>query len=122
MKGQLSLFDIAPEIIPQRRAFKPTAEHKPGDYLEDFGETRGANICHIMRPGYIGQLVCFDCSTQSHTWTQVGILEKYIPHEGTYRSIIYVGKPQRILLTHRPGIEIYEVGHRVWENGKWVWK
>lgn len=25
MKGQLSLFDIAPEIIPQRRAFKPTA-------------------------------------------------------------------------------------------------
>lgn len=119
MNGQISLFEIAPDIVPNRINYKMTADHKPGDYLEDFGERRGANICHIMRPGYIGKLVCFDCSTQSHQWTRVGILEDYIPYENTYRSIIYVGKSQRILLTHRPGIEIYEVGHREWINGKW---
>ena len=122
MEGQLSLFEIAPEIIPKKKAYTPTADHKPGDYLEDFGETRGSVICHIMRPGYIGKLVCYDCSTQSHEWTQVGILEDYIPFGGRYRSIIYVGKSQRILLTHYPGVEIYEVGHREWVNGKWEWR
>ena len=44
MKGQLTLFEIAPEIVPNKRSYKSTAEHKPGDYLEDFGETRGAVI------------------------------------------------------------------------------
>ena len=119
---QLSLFEVAPEIFPQRKTFTPTAEHKPGDYLEDFGETNGAVICHIMRPSYIGKLVCYDCSTQSHKWTRVGILEKYFECRGVMRSVINVGSKDRILFDHYPGREIYEVGHRVWKDRKWVWK
>lgn len=64
--------------------------------------------CHIMRPNYIGQKVVYDCSTQNHRWYRVGILEKYIPHEGHMRSIIFVGERQRILLDHVLGREIYE--------------
>ena len=117
---QMTIFDF-PEVLPGRRTYTPTAEHKPGDYLEDFGETPGMVICHIMRPGYIGELVCYDCSTQSHRWTQVGVLEKYFYHEGNkcWRSVIYTGKQQRTLFDHFPGREIHEVGHREWENGKW---
>lgn len=68
----------------------------------------GAVICHIMRPSYIGSRVVFDCSTWSMRIFRVGILEAYIPHEGRMRSIIYTGSRQRTLLTHYPGIEIYE--------------
>lgn len=76
-----------------------------GEYVR----STGATICHIMRPHYIGQKVLFDCSTQSmRNLYKCGILEKYIPHEGRMRSIIYTGAKQRTLLTHYPGIEIYE--------------
>lgn len=92
MNGQISLFDLANNI-------------RPGDYVE----THGAVICHIMRPGYIGKMVVYDCSTASHKWFRAGILEAYIPYEDTWRSIIDIGTKQRILLTHRPGTEIYEV-------------
>ena len=75
-----------------------------GEYVKD----NGAVICHIMRPHYIGKKVLFSVSTQSYRMFQCGILEKYIPYEGTWRSIIFTGKKQRTLLTHRPGIEIFE--------------
>lgn len=101
MNGQMSIFDCFPELTL-----------KPGDYVE----THGAVICHIMRPGMIGKMVVYDCSTQSHKWFRAGILEDYIPYEGRWRSIIYVGKKERILLTHYPGQEIYELKPWNWED------
>lgn len=80
-------------------------EPEIGEYVRE----TGAVICHIMRPGYVGRKVLYDCSTESQrNLYRCGILEKYIPYENRMRSIIYVGKPQRILLTHYPGREIYE--------------
>lgn len=76
-----------------------------GEYVRE----AGAVICHIMRPGYIGKKVLYDCSTQSQrNLFRCGILEAYIHYEGKMRSIINVGTKQRILLTHYPGIEIRE--------------
>ena len=100
MKGQISLWDL-PENL------------KPGDYVK----THGASISHIMRPNYVGQLVVVDKSTQSHPWFVVGILEAYIPYEDTYRSIVYIGKKQRQLITHRNGVSIYDV--QPWDD---VWE
>ena len=92
---QISIFD-----------WMPTAQVEPevGEYVTE----HGANICHIMRPSYIGKKVVFDVSTQSRRSYQVGILEKYIPYGEYWRSIIYTGKKQRTLLTHYPGKEIFE--------------
>ena len=95
MTGQMSIFDWMPSLAQEPRM---------GSYVEK----HGAVICHIMRPSYIGKKVVYDCSTQSHTWYRVGVLEQYIPYEGRMRSIINVGEGQRILLTHYPGREIYE--------------
>ena len=92
MNGQISLWSMEVNM-------------NKGDYVMRHGQV----LCHIMRPAYIGKMIVYDCSTQSHTWFRAGILEDYIPYEDTYRSIIDVGERQRILLTHRPGIEIYEV-------------
>ena len=92
---QLTIFDYMPELL---------SEPEIGEYVN----RHGAVICHIMRPGYIGRKVIYDCSTSSHTWYRCGILEKYIPHEGRMRSIINVGTKQRILLDHYSGINIYE--------------
>lgn len=89
---QLSLFD------------QPDHEPEIGEW---FTET-GAVISHIMRPNYIGKKVLINCSTQSRRWYRCGILEKYIPHEGRMRSVVYTGDKQRSLITHYPGIEIYE--------------
>ena len=91
IKGQMSIFDfIEPEV---------------GEYVTK----HDAVICHIMRPGMIGRKVVYPCGTQSMPdLCRVGILEKYIPYEDTYRSIIYTGQKQRILFTHRPGLNIYE--------------
>ena len=95
MYEQMTIFD-----------WMPTLEQEPevGEYVEK----HGAVICHIMRKGYIGQKVVYDCSTVSHRWFRVGVLEKYFECRGVMRSVIYVGKPQRILLDHYPGREIYE--------------
>lgn len=93
---QMTIFDFLPEEV------------KPGDWVED----HGAVICHIMRPAYIGKLVVMDKSTESRHWYQVGRLENYIPYEGRWRSIIYTGKNQRSLITHHPGVEIYELEKR----------
>lgn len=101
MDEQMTIFDCFPDLCV-----------KPGDYVE----THGAVICHCMRPAFIGKLVVYDCSTQSHEWFRAGILEDYIPYEGRWRSIIYVGKKQRILLTHYPGKEIYELKPWNWEE------
>ena len=90
---QLSIFD-----------FYQQDEPAVGEYVEG----NGANICHIMRPSYIGKKVIYDCSTVSHKWLRCGILEKYFFCEGVWRSIIYVGERQRILLDHFPGVEIFE--------------
>lgn len=80
-------------------------EPEIGEYVRE----TGAVICHIMRSGYIGRKVLYDCSTESQrNLYRCGILEKYIPYENRMRSVINVGKPQRILLTHYPGREIYE--------------
>lgn len=99
---QLTIMDWMPEACPH-----PTRAREPevGEYVHKHGQV----LCHIMRPAYIGKKVCIDVSTQSRKTFQVGILEKYIPHEGTYRSIVYTGKPQRSLITHRNGETIYEV-------------
>lgn len=101
MYEQMTIFDLMPK--PEKKPL-PTEEPEIGSYV---GE-HGAVICHIMRPSYIGHKVVYDCSTQNHRWYRVGILEKYIPHEGHMRSIIFVGERQRILLDHVWGSEIYE--------------
>lgn len=97
MTGQMTIYD-----------WMPTMRKEPavGEYVTK----HGANICHIMRPSYIGKKVCFDVSTQNHKIYQVGILEKYIPHEGYMRSVIYTGKKQRSLITHYPwtGADLFE--------------
>ena len=90
MIGQMTIFDFLEPAV--------------GEYVT----SHGANICHIMRPAYIGKKVVYDCSTESRRWFRVGILEKYIPYEETFRSIIYIGKKQRVLLTHRQGKDIFE--------------
>ena len=91
MIEQMALFDyIEPEV---------------GDYVERHGQV----LCHIMRQGMIGSKVVIDRSTVGHEWFQVGILEGYIPYEGTWRSIVYTGSKQRSLITHYPGVDIYEV-------------
>lgn len=95
MDGQMTVFDWMPEASP---------EPDVGEYIERHGQV----IPHIMRPRYIGEKVCFDCSTENHRWFQVGILEDYIPHEGRFRSVVYTGKKQRALITHYPGEEIFE--------------
>lgn len=92
MIGQMSIFDYIPATI------------QPGEYVERWG----AVIPHIMRPSFIGKMVVYDCSTQSHRWMRAGLLEDYIKYESWTRSIIYVGTKQRILYTHFPGREIYE--------------
>ena len=95
MTGQLSIFDYMPTLLP---------EPAVGEYVE----SHGAVICHIMRSGYIGNKVVYDCSTQSHKWFRVGILEKYFENDGVMRSVINVGERQRILFDHYPGREIFE--------------
>jgi hypothetical protein len=87
------MFDMTPQ------------EPAPGDYVTQ----HGANICHIMRPGYVGSLVVYDCSTCGHTWYRAGRLERYFEHEGHFRSVIYVGERQRILLDHVNGRDIFEL-------------
>lgn len=105
---QLTIFDWMPEAQP---------EPEVGEYIKE----HGANIPHIMRPGYIGQKVCFDCSTQSREMYRVGILEAVNPsyywhldEYGEYRKdtcdrvVIFTGKKQRSLLSLMPGREIFE--------------
>ena len=93
---QLTIFDCFPEILT-------------GPAVGEWVTEPGAAICHKMRPSYIGKKVLIDCSTESHKWFRVGILEDYIPYEGSWRSIIFTGKKQRSLVTHRNGIQIYEI-------------
>ena len=75
-----------------------------GDYVK----RPGAIICHIMRAGYIGRKILVNVSTEHNELYQCGILENYIPYESFMRSIIYVGDRQRKLVTHYPGVEIFE--------------
>lgn len=96
------------------------------DFIEpdvgEFVKTHGANICHIMRKGYVGKKVVIDLSTQSHEWYQVGILEKIVPscyyrndeRVECDRAIVFTGARQRQLITLMPGVEIYEC--LPWDN------
>lgn len=104
IRRQLSLFDM-PEL---RR------EPEVGEYVKECG----AVICHIMRRSYIGKKVLIDVSTKSMTMFQCGILEDYIPYEGRMRSIIFTGKKQRSLVTHYPGIEIFEPMPWTWYEAR----
>ena len=102
--NQISIFDWMPSLEP---------EPAVGEYIRK----AGAVIPHIMRKGYVGKKVAVDISTQNRKCFVVGILEKIIPakyYQGdliveTERSIIYTGKKQRSLVTHYPGVEIFEV-------------
>ena len=105
--GQISVYDYLESI-------GKAPDPEVGEYVE----RTGAVICHIMRPSYIGHKILFNCSTASLAWFQVGILEAYVPYEDRMRSIINVGKKQRILYTHYPGCEIYELHPWNWEARK----
>lgn len=96
MDGQMRLFDFMPTMM---------VEPQVGEYVTEPGMV----ICHIMRPGYIGRKVLVNKSTVGMQIYQVGILENVIDIEGRDRSIVYTGQKQRQLITHYPGIEIYEV-------------
>lgn len=103
----MSIFDWIPTLQP---------EPEVGEYVE----SHGANICHIMRPSYIGKKVVFDCSTESHKWYKVGILEQiirdhYYQWNGSDyekrpcdRVVIYTGKKERSRISLMPGREIFE--------------
>ena len=108
MQGQMTIFDWRPDAQPEPEIGATIREH-------------GQNICHIMRPSYIGKKVCFDISTESmRNLFRVGVLEKIVPAHywqlvgGKYerrdcdRVIIYDGKKQRSLISLMPGQEIYE--------------
>lgn len=95
MYRQMTIFDWMPECQP---------EPPVGAWVR----THGQIIPHIMRKSYIGRKVCIDVSTENNEIYQVGILEDYIPYEGRMRSVIYTGKKQRQLVTHYPGVEIFE--------------
>lgn len=97
---QFTIFDY----INGRPYEESPEEPEVGAYVK----RHGANICHIMRPAYIGKKVVMDKSTVGHAWYQVGILEDYFPYENTFRAIIYDGRKQRNLVTFRPGVEIFE--------------
>lgn len=100
MIGQMTIWDL---MAPQRRT--DGKELQVGDYTNEAGPV----IPHIMRPAFIGEKVLYDCHTESHPdLYRCGILEEYIPHEGSYRCIIYDGRRQRVLITMRPGMEIFE--------------
>lgn len=99
-RKQLSLFDWRPDL---------KREPEAGEYVE----THGAVIPHIMMPGHIGRKVVYDCSTASHRWLRVGVLEDYTRTPwGSWRAIINVGKKDRILRDHRPGLELFELEPR----------
>ena len=99
---QMTIEDWMPEACPKNVGVK---EPEVGEIIHKHGQV----ICHIMRPHYIGKKVCFDISTESQrNLFRVGILEKYVPHEETYRSIVYTGTRQRSLINHRNGRTIYE--------------
>lgn len=95
MQGQMDLFDWMPSLQP---------EPEVGEYMD----RTGANICHIMRPNYIGKKVLIDVSTQSHKWYLCGILERYFERDGHMRSVVYTGKKQRSLIDHVNGRTLYE--------------
>ena len=116
MYQQMTIFDL----LDMSEEEPGDSDIQPGDYIE----SHGATICHIMRPGYIGKMVAYDCSTESHKWIRVGILRGYIPYEGRWRSIIDVGKGRDhfILLTHYEGCDIYEVPTREWDSDARAWK
>lgn len=84
----------------------PSAVPEPevGEYVTE----HGANIPHIMRPGYVGKKVIVDRSTQSHRWYQCGILEQYTECRGVMRSIVNIGKKDPLLIDHWPGTELFE--------------
>lgn len=104
---QLTIFDWMPTVMQ---------EPEVGEIIRE----PGACIPHIMRSGYIGRKVCFDCSTQSRKAYRVGILEavnqsyywhmegdeyKQVPCD---RVVIFTGKKQRALISLTPGREIHE--------------
>lgn len=103
IEEQLSLFDLLPKTTEYHRIL-PECAPDIGEYVQ----SHGANICHIMRPAYIGKKVIYDCSTRSHKWLRCGILERYFLCEGKWRSVIFDGDRQRVLLDHYPGVEIFE--------------
>ena len=105
MYKQMTIFDLLGDEKEPVGEKKEPKSVKDGDYVEDHGMV----ICHIMRPSYVGKQVAYDCSTAGHPWFRVGTLEKYFECHGVMRSVIYVGKEQRILLDHYPGREIYEL-------------
>lgn len=102
---QLNLFDVCEQL---------KTEPEVGEYVKE----PGAVICHIMRRGYIGKKVLIDVSTTGMTMFQCGILEDYIPYEGRMRSIVFTGKKQRSLITHYPGIEIFEPMPWAWYEAR----
>ena len=108
MQGQMTIFDWRPDAQPEPEIGATIREH-------------GQNICHIMRPSYIGKKVCFDVSTESRrNLFLVGVLEGILPtyyyhlvgekyaRRDCERAIIYTGQKQRSLVTLHPGREIYE--------------
>ena len=103
MNGQMTIFD-----------FMPTVQTEPD--VGEWVESHGAVIPAIMRKSYIGKKVVMDKSTVSRRCYKVGILEKVVPavyyHNGKMvecdRSIVYDGSKQRNLITHYPGVNIYE--------------
>lgn len=112
MDGQISIFDWMPEAVPKEPEpelpKRVPKEYGPEPEVGECVKEHGAIICHIMRPSYIGKKVLIDQSTKSMRAYKCGVLEDYIPYEGHMRSIVYTGEKQRSLITHYPGIEIYE--------------
>lgn len=66
-------------------------EKKPGMWVESHGKELSFQDLEKR----VGELIVWDCSTESHLWYQVVRIEEIIQNGPVKRVIFYTGKKQR---------------------------
>ena len=75
-------------------------KYKPGDYVEN--DQIGQELTFDAITHEVGNLIVIDCSTESHAWYKVVMVESiHVYDNGTRRLIYYDGKRQRGLVDER---------------------
>ena len=64
---------------------------QPGDWVE----THGKELSFDDITARVGQLIVWDCSTESHEWFKVVRVEKIVLSDGYRRVVFYDGHKQR---------------------------
>ena len=89
-EGQISLFDSTYE----------STNHKPGEYVDSIHLGQELSFDEITRE--VGNLIVMDCSTVSHAWYKIVMVERiHFYDNDTRRLIYYDGKRQRGLVDER---------------------